>query len=111
MTSMTKFEEINFKDIDGFSEWLDKYEAYDNSPWMEWWDKNYCQKCEAITMPCDEYARIDGWSYSYYYGDIESAYCEIHKKCRYFEDMNEVPSNKEIIKMWLESEIEDETSI
>lgn len=101
---MTKFESIKSKNIDEFAEWLDKYGAYDDSAWDKWFNANYCQKCEAITMPCDEYACIDGWSHSYYYGDIECAYCEIHKKCRYFEDMDEVPNNKEIIKMWLETE-------
>lgn len=108
---MTIFESIKSKNIDELAEWLDKYGTYDYAPWIEWFDKTYCQKCEAIMMPREEYARIAGWSRSDYCGNIECAYCEIHKKCRYFQDMNKVPNNIETIKMWLETEIEDETSI
>lgn len=108
---MTKFESINSKNIDEFAEWLDRYGAYDNSAWGKWFDKNYCQRCESVIMDRKEYARIDGWNHSDYHGDIECAYCEIHKNCRYFEDVDGVPDNTEIIKMWLETEVEDEASI
>ena len=50
---MTIFESIKSKNIDEFTEWLDKYGAFDGSPWIEWFDKTYCQKCEA------EYAQLD----------------------------------------------------
>lgn len=101
---MTKFESINSKNIDEFAEWLDKYGAYDDSAWSKWFDENYCQKCKTVIMPREEYARIDGWSRSDYCGDIECGYCEIRDKCQYFQDKDEVPNNKEIIKMWLETE-------
>lgn len=105
---MTKFESINFKNIDEFAEWLDKYGVYDSSPWMEWWNENYCQKCETVTMTREEYANIAGWyrcpDYCSYIEDtVECGYCEVNGKCRYFQDMDEVPSNKEIIKMWLQT--------
>ena len=109
---MTKFESIKSKNIDELAEWLDKYGAYDGSPWMEWWNENYCQKCEMVTMPREEYAHIVGWKpCPDYHGNIECGYCEVNGRCRYFEDMDEVPDNTEIIKMWLESEIEYETCI
>lgn len=108
---MTKFESIKSKNIDEFAEWIDKYGAYDDSAWSRWFDKNYCQKCETVTMPRNEYARIVGCNHFDYCGNIECGYCEVHKKCRYFEDMDKVPDNTEIIKMWLETEAEDEASI
>ena len=108
---MTKFESIKSKSIDEIAEWIDKYVMYDDSPWSKWWNENYCQKCEAVTMPAEEYSRIVGWGHSYYCGDIECGYCEVNGKCRYFQDMDDIPDNEEIIKMWLESEIEDEASI
>ena len=36
--------------------------------------------------------------------ETECSYCEIHKKCRYFPDMEEIPSNTDIIEMWLKEE-------
>lgn len=103
---MTNFEEINSKNIDEFAEWLDKHGIYDGSDWDKWFNKNYCQKCEAIIMPREEYARIVGWSYSGYRGNIECAYCEVNGKCRYFQDMDKIPNNIEVIKMWLETEVD-----
>ena len=97
---MTKFESINSKSIDEFAEWLDTYSLFDGSPWMEWFDKTYCQKCEA------EYAQLD-----YLEKECLCAWCEIHKKCKYFPDKDREPNNIEIIKMWLETEAEDEASI
>lgn len=102
---MTIFESIKSKNIDEFAEWLDKYGIYDDSPWNKWWDKNYCQKCEAVTIERKEYARITGWRNWYNYcGDIECAWCEINKKCKYFQDLDYIPDNEEIIKIWLKSE-------
>ena len=39
---MTVFESIPFKDIDKLAEWLDKHSG-DDSPWILWFDKNYCR--------------------------------------------------------------------
>ena len=84
---MRVFDSFKSKDIDKLSEWFDKYVAFDNAPYLKWWDKNYCKKCVAEIKDGHEY----GW-------------CELHNKCKFFKDMAEVPSCKEIIKMWLESE-------
>jgi hypothetical protein len=109
---MTIFESINSKNIDEFAKWLDKYGAYEDLSWMKWWNENYCQKCEMVTIPREEYARIVGWKLcSDYHGNIDCGYCEVNGRCRYFEDMDEVPDSIEIIKLWLETEAEDEASI
>lgn len=91
---MTVFEKIKSMDIEEFVKWLDNYHAQDDSLWINWWDKNYCNKCEP------EIAYIP-----YFNREMECAWCEMHGKCKFFEDMDNTPDTKEIIKMWLESEL------
>lgn len=90
---MTIFENIKSKNIDEFAEWLDKYGMFDNSPWMNWWDKNYCKNCEHETARLVDTGR-----------EMEFAWCELHDKCKFFQNMDSIPDNKQIIKMWLETE-------
>lgn len=75
------------------AEFLDNFGTLDYNPWNDWWNENYCEKC----MP-------EISTESYYYGYMECAYCELHGNCKYFQNMKEVPNNKEVIKMWLETE-------
>ena len=83
---MTQFEKFKNMDINQFSEWLDEYGVFDNSPWIQWFNGLYCNNCEAIMwFPC--------------------LCCELEGKCKYFPDLDEAPDNKMIIKMWLESEV------
>ena len=90
---MTQFENIKSKNIDEFAEWLDKYGAYDDSSWMKWWDDNYCDKCESETAYVQEFDKV-----------CECAWCELNGKCKYFQELDDIPDSKQIIKMWLESE-------
>lgn len=89
---MTVFESIPFNDIDKLAEWLDKHSG-DDSPWVLWFDKNYCKRCHGVS--------IDGDSWGDY------AWCEVHGKCAFFPEMDEAPDCVQIVKMWLESEVED----
>ena len=90
----TFFEYIKEMNIDELAEWLDTNAWIDTSPWMLWWDKTYCGNCESIMCK---------------YGDgnheFPCSYCEIYDKCRFFSERAEVPSGREIVKMWLESEV------
>ena len=95
---MNKFKKIKSMSINELAEWIDKYGRFDGSPWMNWWDEHYCNKCESIMC---------------HYPDsnlkFPCAWCELHDgKCKFFPEMTEAPNNKEIIKMWLESEVKDE---
>lgn len=67
----------------------------DESPWNQWFDENYCQKCESVRA-----------FVPYLNGEHECAWCEANGKCKYFLDWEEQPSCKDIVKMWLESEVE-----
>lgn len=89
---MTVFENIPLKDIGELAEWLDKHTG-DDATWMNWFDKNYCKNCEGIS--------IDGDSWGDY------CWCEIFDKCKFFPEMYESPDCVQIIKLWLESEVED----
>ena len=48
----------------------------------------------------------------FYDDTIECAYCELAdesgiKRCRFFPELDDVPDNRGMIKMWLESEVKD----
>ena len=92
---MTKFEEIKSKNIDELAEWLDKHGVYDYSLWGNWFDENYCSKCEPILVS------KEGTDYHF---DIPCAWCELNGKCKFFQDLDGTPDNKYVIKLWLETE-------
>lgn len=100
---MTRFEEFKSMDIDELTEWICKYGKLNGSPWMTRWDDNYCKKCESIEMSQVEYRKIFGCSS--YSSTMTCAYCEVKGKCKFFPEMDGVPSVKDIVKMWLESEV------
>ena len=91
---MKQIDVFNSMNIDEFVDWLDEYGGFESSPWLKWWDETYCKNCDSVCA-----ASPNG------YGEAEYGYCELHGNCRYFKDLNDVPSTKQIIKMWLESEI------
>lgn len=93
---MTRFEKMKLMNIDEISIWLDKYGQFDTSPWIQWWDQCYCDKCESIIGRLPDFGNKE----------CEFSWCEVEHKCKYFPDMSEVPENRDIIKMWLESEDE-----
>ena len=93
---MTMFEKLRSKNIDELADWLDKYGNFEDSPWVDWWNDNYCAKCQCKIV---EYHGIK----------LEISWCETHHgKCKFFKDMDEAPSGRDIVKMWLVTEVEDE---
>ena len=97
---MTVFEEIHSKDIDGLVEWLDKNGANSESPWERWYEKNFCRVCGSVTTDSVTDSYGDYWE-----GSHEFSWCELYGNCRYFSNMKRVPNRKQIIRMWLESEV------
>lgn len=95
--NMTVFEELKSKTIDEFDEWLDKYGIFGDYPWVNWWNDNYCCKCDHITGRYFDYER-----------DLQFSWCELYGKCKFFQNMDYMPSGKDMVKMWLESEVENE---
>ena len=92
---MTVFENIKSMNIDEFTEWFEKNCMHDEDPVIKWWDKNYCSKCEPEIVPVEGY---------YHKKEMDICWCELHNKCKFFKNMDKTPSNKDMIKLWLESE-------
>lgn len=93
---MTIFDGFKSMNIDEFAEWMNKYWDSDNAPWWGWWDEKYCQNCEP---EIGHYENCDR--------DMEFGWCELHGKCRFFQEMDDIPDSKQTIKMWLERDNED----
>lgn len=93
---MTNYENIT-KNKQSLINFLDKHCQIDGSPWSDWFDDNYCSLCEPIKTKC----RVEK-----FYRPDECAYCEINGNCKFFKHLNEIPSNIEIIKMWLKQKAE-----
>lgn len=91
---MTVFENLTSKNIDELAEWFSKYGASGEVLWDKWFDDNYCRQCFPVI---DYLPELDK--------ECECSWCEIHNKCRFFQYMDNMPSPKQVIKMWLESEV------
>lgn len=99
MSNLNKLQTMN---IDELVEWLDANGHHD-AIWRKWFEKTYCEKCESETVYIDEHEGEHIWK-----TECECAYCEVHDKCRFFQEMDDVPDSKETIKLWLEAETTDE---
>ena len=101
---MTNFDKY-FKNatIESLSEFLDAHGMYDDTPWMDWWDRTYCDKCPSLKLKSEE-AQDKLGIIPFLNETYECAYCEVYNKCKYFPKLEETPSMKDIIKMWLEEE-------
>ena len=91
---MTNYDRIQLMNVLALAAWLDEHGNFDNSPWINRFDSLYCKKCERIMCHYEETSERE----------FPCAYCELENKCKYFPDMDRVPNNEDIIKMWLESE-------
>lgn len=92
---MTQFERFKAMNLDEAVGWLDEYGLFDSSPWMKWFDQKYCKNCPSIKCKYEDGIR-----------QFPASWCELYDKCKFFPDMPDVPDNKDIIRMWLESEEE-----
>lgn len=109
---MTNIQKIKNMSVDELADWLDKNGSFDDSPWLQAFTEKYCEKCESIKIKYEEAQEKLGFSlYDFYDCESECAYCELAdesgvKRCRFFPELDDIPDNKEIIKMWLEKETE-----
>ena len=107
---MNNFESLKSMSVEDLAAWLDQNGIIDNSPWFEDFNKKYCVNCEPIICKYEDAEKALGFKPMFEDDEIECAYCEIYNKCRYFEDRDEVPDGKEMVRLWLESESKDECS-
>ena len=45
---MNNFEKLKSMSMEALTDWFDKYIAFDNAPYMFWFDQKYCKNCEPI---------------------------------------------------------------
>lgn len=93
---MNNFKYLQSMSIDELAKWLDKYGQYDNSPWNLWFDRKYCSNCESIMCHYEDSAN-----------EFPCAWCELNDGCKFLPDAKGMPDSLEIIKMWLETEVEE----
>lgn len=99
---MNNFDKLKNMTIEELAKFLDEHGMYDDTPWMKWFNENYCDKCESIIVKAAEAESIIGIK-PFYDEEYECAYCEVYEDCcKFFSEG--FPSNKDIIKMWLEAE-------
>ena len=93
---MTNFDKLKNMSVDDFANWLNNHGHFEESPWMSWFDDNYCKKCEAIICRCESGKR-----------EIPMSWCELNDyRCKFFP-AEKTMGNLEIIKAWLEYEIKE----
>ena len=106
---MTNLKHIQSMSLEDFAEWLDEHGQFDDSPWMHWFDQKYCAGCESIKCKYKDVAHLFGFDDESNEREMMCAYCEVHGKCKYFEELDDIPNNLEIIKLWLKEEATEET--
>lgn len=103
---MTNFAYLQSMSVDELAEWLDKHGLFDDSPWNNWFNDTYCSKCDPIT--CKIKSTSIGVTPLYPEQEIDCSYCELEKKCKFFKHMKDIPTNTDIIAMWLKQEAKNE---
>lgn len=96
---MTVFEKIKAMNIDEFAEWFDKHCSHDTDPCINWWNDTYCSNCKPEIAKYTDSDEDDEFACD------EFAWCELHGKCKFYQDMNETPDTLQMTKLWLESEV------
>ena len=92
----TVFDKFKSMNINELAEWIDEHGEFDGSPWMSWFDKIYCNNCPNIMCKYEDGTR-----------EFPCSYCELNDNCKFFPNLDSIPDNKMIIKMWLESEVKE----
>lgn len=98
------YDEFKAMSLEELAEWLDENGMFDGAPWSDWFTKCYCDNCESIKINYRDAEKKLGINVCSYDLTCECAYCELEDKCRFFPEFEDVPDNKEIIKLWLQEE-------
>lgn len=106
---MTNFQQLKNMSIEEFANWLDIHGQFDGSPWMEWFNAQYCSKCESIKVTYEDSKKKLGLEPFSYEQTIDCAYCELHDHCKFFPSIKGIPGNKETIEMWLREEVSNDS--
>lgn len=102
---MTIYDKFTTSTKESLAKWIADFGNHDDAPWMKWFDRTYCQKCESEIVTRDESESKLGFQLLFV-TKTECSYCEVYKECRFFPN-RPAPEIEEIIRMWLEQEVED----
>lgn len=103
---MTNFAKFKIMTIDELADFLDKFGQFDGTPWSEWFGHHYCDNCESIRCKHAETEEKLGILPPSYRGEVDCAYCELNDQCKFFPQIEGIPENREVIKMWLNKEVD-----
>ncbi len=101
---MTNFEKITREmDMDDLTDLFNSIDCIENAPWNKWFNVKYCnsEKCPTIEAKC-----LNG-------STCQFAYCELNRKesgegkCCFFPDKDILGGYRDVIKLWLESDVVD----
>ena len=102
---MTIYDKFTTSTKESLAKWITDFGNHDDSPWMNWFDKTYCQKCEPEVVTREDSEAKLGFLLRYV-DKTECSYCEVYKECIFFPNKL-TPDIKEIINMWLGQEVEE----
>lgn len=94
---MTNYEKLVSMSIDDLSKWFDEHDFGDEEPWYSYFNERFCKHCKPIEH-CDGSGQIHKFypcEFSGYDGTGE----KLESPCGLL-------ANIDIIKMWLEDEVE-----
>lgn len=101
---MNHYKQLTSLSLEELAKWLDNNVQHDDSPWMAWFNKKYCSKCEPeIVKKEDSMSKLD-FELLFNEKEIECSYCEVYNKCRFFPNKENL-STVEIIELWLKEEV------
>lgn len=95
LCDMNNYDKFRSMTIEEMTQWFEENFDCDDSPWIKAFDDKYCKNCEVVKGKCKDY----------YCDEMIFTYCELFDKCRYFEDEDSCPSDKLMIKLWLNGEV------
>ena len=104
---MTNFKRIQSMSVEELAAWLDEHGQFDGSPWNNWFNGRYCENCEPIELKYEDSKQKLGIT-PFYDETLECGYCECHDHCKFFPNIKGIPSNKEVLEMWLIEEVGNE---
>lgn len=90
----TNFNVIKNFNIDELADFINKYCEWEYSPWEKWFTTNFCNSCERVMCHL-----INSTN------EFPISWCDLNdNKCKFFPNLENGLSNKELIKIWLSKE-------
>ena len=93
---MTNKEKLQSLSLDDLTDWLYAHGKLENTPWMKWFDTNYCSKCESEIVVLANHRKV------------ECAFCEHHNYCQFLGESVDIADAHTVIKLWLAEQADED---